>query len=828
MKKTLLFVLAMCVAAMSFAGTGVEKNNLTKTGRTISGTLKDSKGEALGFANVFLHKASDSTFVKAVAADGDGKFLFEDVVDNKYFLKASFVGYVDFYTPTFVISGDNPNMVFPTLVLKEVGTELQAVTVVAKKPFIEQQIDKTVLNVENSIVGSGSTALEVLEKAPGVIVDRQNDQIRLRNKSGVLVMIDGKQNYMSATALAQYLNNLASDQIESIEIITNPSSKYEAAGNSGIINIKLKRNKMHGTNGTYTASAGTGLLPNSTNDLWRGSNSLNLTHKNAKWNLFGNASVGRSRWYSDNTILRTTRSESLVSKFDQYGQRSGGGIFYSARAGADYFINDKTSVGVMGDINLWDGKSKSDGHTDIYENSETITTRLNPLMNSKSNSNNFSGNFNLKHKFDTKGKEMTFDIDYAGYRSKDNQSFENRYLFMPDSNVTVFQRMSQPTNINIVSGKLDFVLPNVNKVKLEFGAKSGYVFTDNDFGFKTLTGGSWVNDQGKSNHFKYKELINAVYVNAGYVWGKWMFQGGLRGEHTHSDGHSLTTGEQNVRNYFNVFPTLFANQTINETNSIRYSYSKRIDRPNYQQLNPFLFFVDPYTYQKGNPFLRPQYTDSYEVTYTLKHQYSLALSYSDTRNMMGQVLEQDDETRVAYQTERNLSRMRNYSANFSVPVTVAKWWNMHNSFSLYYNKFEDGNVGGAAFNQGRVAYNIYTGNTFTLKNNWSAEASMWFNSPQLFGIIDITSPQYAINAGVQKTFWERKGRLKLNVSDIFLTSFTKAEVMHGNMDMKVTNRWNARRIGLTFTYNFGNQNVRSARKSTAGEDLKKRVGGNEG
>ena len=802
-----------------------------KDSRQLTGIISDEKGEALSFANVFLYRSADSSLYKAAAADVEGKFRIEELEENRYYLKISAVGYADFFSPAFVINGQNNHVAFDGIVLQPSAQLLNAVQVAAKKPFIEQQIDKMVVNVENSISGSGSTALEVLEKVPGIIVDRQNDQIRIRNKSGVVVMIDGKINYMSSEALSQYLNNLPSDQIESIEVITNPSSKYDAAGNSGIINIRLKKNKSHGTNGTLSVSGGSGILAHSTPDLYRGSGNLSLNHRNKKWNLFGNANVGRNRFYSDNTIFRTTAFENVVSEFDQYAQRAGGGMFYSLRGGADYFLNDRTTVGVQGDYNLWRGSMTSDGRSNIRETrgGEVVESYLLPTSDRSMDNQNFSANLSLRHKFNREGKEMSFDGDYSGFRSGASQRFLNTYysmLTLPDS--TTRQRMDQPSTIDIYSGKLDFVLPTAHKMKYEFGAKSSYVTTDNDFTFENFVDGTWANDAGKTNHFKYTEMVNALYVNTGYKWEKWAVQGGLRLEHTYSDGHSITSSERNKRNYLNLFPTLFVNQTINEENSIRYSYSKRIDRPNYEQLNPFLFFLDPYTYEVGNPFLQPQFTDSYEVTYTLKNTYSLALAYADTRGMIFQVLEQNDETRSTYQTNRNLKGMQNYAVNLSVPVNPFRWWSMQNNFSVYYNHYKDADLAGASLNAGRVAYNFYTGNTFTLKNNWSGELSIWYNSPSLYGIIEMVKPQYAVNAGIQKSFLNKKARLKLSVSDIFLTSFFAGRINYSNMNLELDNRWNARRVALTFTYNFGNQNVKSLRRNSGNDEFKRRAGGNEG
>ncbi len=485
----------------------------------------------------------------------------------------------------------------------------------------------------------------------------------------------------------------------------------------------------------------------------------------------------------------------------------------------------------MGDLNNWDGKMNSTGRTNIAEiyGAERISSYLLPESSREMGNTNFSANFNLKHKFNTKGKEVGFDIDYNGYRSAADQNFENSYYNNVNALDSVsYQRMHQPTDINIISGKLDFVIPMENKVKLEFGAKTGYVSTDNNFKFENRINNVWISDLQKTNHFKYNEWINAAYVNAGYKWGKWAFQGGLRLEHTSSEGNSITLKEINSRNYLNLFPTFFVNQTINENNSIRYSYSKRVDRPNYQQLNPFLFFLDPYTFEKGNPALKPQFTDSYDVTYTFKNTYSVSLAFADTKDMIFEVLEQNDATKETYQSNQNIARMQNYSANFSLPFTITKWWSMHNSVNLFYNRFKDGNLAGASLNDGRFAYNVYSGNTFTLPNSWSAEATVWYNSPIVYGIIRMAKPQYAVNAGVQKAFWNKKARLKLNVNDIFLTSLFAGNIKYSNMDTQLQSRWTARRVTLTFTYNFGNQNVRSSRKSTAGEDLKKRIGGGEG
>jgi hypothetical protein len=314
--------------------------SFSQQSKTIKGSLLDENDQPLPFANVLLLKSKDSTLFKALTSDVSGNFEFKDAKDGSFKLRISMVGYQDFYSPAFVISDESPVFSIPLIKMVLNTTVLKELKVVAKKPFIEQQIDRTVVNVENSIVASGNTALEVLEKAPGVIVDRQNNDLKLKNKNGVLVMIDGRRNYLSNEALVQMLGNMTSDQIESIEIITNPSSKYDASGNSGIINIKLKKNKAFGTNGTVSVTAGDAFIPYSTSDLYRGSGSVSLNHRNKKWNVYGNGTLNRNAFYSDNNLSRVVDFEGLNSRFTQQSQRNGSGIYSAIKLGADYFANE--------------------------------------------------------------------------------------------------------------------------------------------------------------------------------------------------------------------------------------------------------------------------------------------------------------------------------------------------------------------------------------------------------------------------------------------------------------------------------------------------------
>ena len=791
---------------------------------SVKGQVQDKKGEPLPFATVLVISALDSSLVKGDVTDIDGNFQIELKKEGSFRLQTSMVGYEQRISPVFQLNANNPSIQLPYLVLEEASATLQEVQVVAKKPFIEQKIDRTVLNVENSIVSSGSTALEILERAPGVTIDSQNDQIRLRNKSGVLFMIDGKRTFLSEADLAQMLRNMTSDQIESVEIITNPSSKYDAAGNSGIINIKLKKNQQVGTNGTFTLGAGNGFIPNAPKDLSRYNSSLQVNHRTKKLNMFANVSANRNLFYSDNTLNRRVAFENVLTTFDQLSQRVQTGKAISFKTGLDYTINDKTSIGILMDGSDWAGELDGSNATHIQGFEKSSLDQLSKIDMIRKN---LSSSLQVKHAFNKKGKELTFDVDYSRFEGDNTQNFETNF-FDAQNNPTnqLFQRNFTPTYINIFTAKTDYTLPINEKTKWEIGAKTAYVQTDNNFVFEQLMGTNWTNDPTKTNYFKYTEFVNAGYINYSQQWEKIGIQAGLRAEHTQSLGNSVTLDEKLERNYLSLFPTLFINHTLSKNHATRYSYSRRIDRPNYGQLNPFVFYLDPYTYEEGNPNLQPQFTDNIELTYTYKGGLSFGLSYANTRDFMIQITEQDDATSVTRAIQRNLQRFQNYSFNVVFPYPIAKWWNTQNQGNLYYSAFTDDSLLGGQLQAGQVAYNFNTSHQFTLPKQWSAELSMWYNSPSIYGIFRNVKPQYAVNMGIQKSFMNKKARLKLNVSDLFLTSFWYGQVNYQNMDFNISSRFTSRRATLTFTYNFGNQQVKvGQRRQSAAELEKSRIGG---
>lgn len=831
MKPKNIFILATLLSALWFTCPYTAQAQDVKTAALkteISGRVLDEQQKPAIYATVSLLKLKDSALVKNTITDTSGSYHFRDIVPGSYLIRVLLMGYKNSYSKDFVVTETSFQTKQDDLLLLPESNQLNGVTITARKPLIEQKIDRTVMNVENSIIASGNSILELLEKAPGVSIDRQNDLIKLKNKTGVMVMIDGKKSYLSGTDLNNYLRNMRSEQVATIEIITNPSSKYDASGNSGIINIRLKKNTALGTNGSISATGSTAFVRNAPDDLYNGNLNLNLNHKTEKWNIYGNAGTFREADFNEFILARKVDYEGLNSKFDQfiYKPRTDNGV--SGKLGADYYASPQTTIGVMLDAGKWNGKLNSNGKTAIVESQQggaPVSSSLIQESDAKTPRNNITANFNVKHEFNKKGMELVFDADYSRFRNERDQNFDTDYLNSTgDITSNLLQRNNTLAKINIYAAKADLTLPLANKLKLEMGLKTGYVNTDNDFDVEQSINGSWTNDPLQSNSFSYKETIQAGYLNLGKEWDKWSLQAGLRAEYTQSTGNSVTTNQISDNDYLSLFPAIFLNQTIDKNNTLHYAYGRRIDRPNYQQLNPFVFFLDPYTQETGNPYLKPQFTDNFEISYTYKSAATLSLNYSNTNNYILNITGQNDSTKVIKVGQGNIGNYKNYAANLSFPLKISSWWMMQNQVSGYYNKYSDQNLQGGQLNNGKVAFNFYTSSAFTLSKTWSAELNMWLNSPNVYGIDVGTRTQYAVNAGIQKSFMDNKAKLKLNVNDLFYTSWYAGDIKYQTIDFSVKSRWASRRANLSFSYNFGNQNVKSAaNRRTATEDLKNRA-----
>lgn len=780
---------------------------------SIVGNITNQAGQPLDFTNVLLLNPKDSSLVKGTITDSTGAYLFEMVDNGLYLISATMVGYeTNYYGPVEVASA---NVKIPALQLTD-GVTLKEVSVVAQKPFIEMQNDKLVVNVEGSSVAAGNNGLELLAKAPGVTVDN-NNRIALKGKQGVLVMIDGKQSYLSAEEVSRMLEAMPANNIEKIEIIHNPSAKYDAAGNAGIINIKLKKDKNLGLNGTLTLGGGYGRYP-------KANSGLQFNYRQKKFNFFGNYTFNTAENFNNMTIYREIPFEGSQSIFDQSNRRKMEFAGHNYKAGLDYYIGKNTTIGVLfsGNSGYWKDDAKIN----------TLITGANPepfsnvraRTNTREDWDNFTYNVNLRQVLNDKGGEITFDADYSKYDNPANQQ-SNNYFFNNNNEEVATPNLLRSTNfsgVTIKAAKIDYTQPLKGGINLEAGWKTSLVETENGIDFTRNQGDQWVIDSLLTNQFEYKESIHAGYINANKQFKGFSVQLGLRNEYTVSDGFSVTLDKRVKRDYLSLFPSVSVSHTINKDHSLSYSYSRRIDRPSYQDLNPFTFFLDQYTFGRGNPFLRPQFTNSFSVNYGFKQSFVITASYSHTDDAMTDILEQDDEARTTYQTRANFATFDNLSLNLSAPIKLTDWWSARLNVSGFMNHFKSTILTGEVDNQ-QVSYNGYMNNTFTLPKGFRFEISGFYNSPNVYGLFKSQS-QYAMDAGLFKSLWKGKGNLKVNVTDIFFTNRWKVDIQQDNINAQVAGRFESRRINATFTYKFGNTEMKPTRqRRTATEEEQSRV-----
>ncbi|MPS73817.1 MAG: TonB-dependent receptor [Chryseobacterium sp.] len=782
---------------------------------SLSGKIDSDKANQMEI-NLFN---TENKLVKTEIADTKGNFSFNDLASGNYTLKINKNGTEAYQSENITVT---ENTTLPSIQLNE--KLIEGITITKAKPYIERQDGKMILNVENSIAATGNSAFEVLEKAPGVNVD-SNDNISLRGKGNLLVQIDGKNTPMTGTDLANYLRGIPSSTVEKIEFITNPSSKYDAAGTS-IINVKLKKDQRKGTNGSLSTSLGTG-------KFIKNNNSFSINHRNKKVNLFANYSFAYREFYNKLILDRSFYDNGnftqgyIQDNFLKMNFRN-----HIAKTGMDYYMNDKNvfgfSVGFVS--NRFDPTSNNE--TLIVDNNHQPSGTSNTKSNNRDHWKNVSFNLNHKLTIDSLGSELTTDLDYINYSNTSLQNFiTNNY----DVNGNLFPSTSLNPNpynlkgdlggsLNIYSLKSDLTKVFKKNWKLETGIKTSFVKADNDLQFFNASSGNLVLDNSKTNHFIYEENINAAYGNVIKNWEKFKVNFGLRVENTNITGNQITTNQINKKNYTQLFPSAVFSYDLNDKNTVELNFSRRITRPTYKQLNPFKFYLDLTTYQAGNPDLNPQTTMNYEFTYSFSNKYFATLSYSKTKNNITDVLKPTIENgkTVVVQANENLSSASYYGLNLIAPVKVAKWWDMNNNANFYYGSYT-GNIADTYIkNQGNFTFDLNSINSFKLGNGFTAELTGNYKAKEVYAYMFL-KPMWSVNIGAQKKF-KNNSTLKFSFNDIFFTSNPEARNVYTSYVENFIVRRDTRVATLSYTYNFGSGKSGQPRKTGGADDLKQRVG----
>ena len=771
------------------------------------GLITDKNGAPIDGVTIGLRYA-DSTI--AVQVSKNGLFSFQQYLKGNYVLMLKAVGYQDISKPL------NLPIDSVVLIMTSDDKTLDQVTVSASKPVIVRKIDRVIFNVEHSIVASGTTVWDALGKAPGV--QTKFDGGITANNKGVVIYMDDKPIRLSGEDLAAYLRSLPSDNIATIEIIANPTARYDAQGGA-VINIISKKPKGDGYNmilsGGYTQSAYSSCNP-----------SMVFNYRKNKLNVYG--SYGYIHRKKDHTESEYVIFDSPGNYADWRNEKSGIrlGDASSYKIGADYNLTGQQVIGIL--VNGYNSASNRPNHTatTIVNNHSALPDSILQTQNvSNGKASQYSFNLNYKIKLDTSGRNINVDLDYVPYQNKNSQQVDTYGISgngipLPDQ-YHIFTPSNQ--DIDIHSGKVDYTDKFWKKWTFESGLKYSSIRTRNRFDFynNPATGHELVNS--RSDRFEYAENISAVYASITGDVGQWSFEGGLRGEYTRTNGRSIVLNTNNQLNYFKLFPTLFVVYKVNKDNEINFNYNSRISRPEYWRLNPFKSYTSPYTYLEGNPALQPAFIYNGELGYTYKQQYNVSFYLRRVVDYFSNITVQDNTSKIFYDTQRNLDLSQEVGFSASFPIKSAKWWEINNYVQGSYRQEKSGYL------QARYDYRVWgiylsSNHAFTLNKDqgWKAEISAWYSSPTIQGIYKLAK-LYDISAGMSKTLLKGKGTVRLAINDIFYSNVYRIDVNYQNQLNGFIEKSDTRTATFSFSYRLGGNPTAARKRTSASEEEKKRT-----
>ena len=813
MKKFITSIFAILLVLSSFT--------LDAQKGTVRGKLTDAANQApIGYASVMLLNSADSTIVTGDMSDKDGTFSIQNIPSGNYLVKVTFVGYIDWFSGSFKLSGGTHDL--GTITLQKDSKMLEGATVVYKKPLFEQKMGKTIMNVESHPGTAGDNVLELLRKMPGITIDN-NDNISLQGKSGVLVLIDDRDPHLSGDDLTNHLKSMPAVMIDRVEVIKNPSARYDAAGTSGIINLVTKKEHRNGING----SVWTGL---DYNGSWGTNDGFNLTARVGKWTLSGSyyymyhASKNGYDGTSVSLIQGDTIKQTANELADEFWNNKSIANFHGINFAADCYIDSVNTLSFSYQGNLFNANWTSDSKNRIYRNNELIQAFENKSL-SKINHGNHQMNVNFKHLFDTIGTVLYADATYSINHSRNNNDREQPFYagnFLTPLYDLHYLGISHPSRMHVATAKIDFEHPFNDLVSIECGVKTSFARNNNN-------SVNYLNDsllENKSNHFIYNENIAAAYIQGNFKADEELtIQTGLRAEYTHLKGNLLTTGEINKQDYVDLFPSLQLDYQLPKMNTLSFACRSRISRPNYRSLNPYVDIDDEYNYSTGNPHLKPEYRQSFTVDYSWHYMLFLSAGYAFTRGTVEEMLYTDKVTNVKMTRPENIGKMHAMELSAFANIPIGKrWmmmWNINYHLGKQYFRYETTNTSSLI-----SMVQLYTMHTFTFCKHYSIEIACWW-MPKHKETFGTTKGMFFAWGGFKASFFKDAFTVRLGVQDIFNNSQWVSHSVYP--DGTVTDmRWKgqSRGVSLNLTYRFGKQRIQMRQRKGHDDEFDRMGGGN--
>lgn len=784
---------------------------------SIKGTIIDENKISLPFPSVFLKQEKDSLIYKSQVGGEDGVFSFTSIKEGRYFLEISVMGYGTFKKHGVLVQANAAVLDVGSIQLFPSSKTLQLVNISGRIPLIERRADKTIVNLDQHMQSSTSI-MEVMDKLPGVQVNPVDDQISLNGRA-IQIYIDGKATPLSADALASLLKGMSPSSIQKIELIGNPSAKYDAAAGAGIINIIRKRNYKAGLNGNAFANIGQGKYSKQVGGL-------NLNYKGNGFNVLLNTNYNYNKYFFDTRIMTDFFDNNTVltaqTGSDIRSIRSN--RIYTPSLGLDFYLSSKTTLSftTVQNIQRFHKDASSSGLIENQENGEK--DRFLNLLNGKTLNSSYGLRF--QRQIDTLGKELTADLDFYNYDSQtgnNNTHWSNAAPDLPFNSLKSF--LDQGRKYQIYAAKIDYTQPLGRKRRIEFGAKISFVSSDNENRFFRDLNGQQIAVPQQSDHFKYTEMINALYTTFSQDGKRFSYQIGLRGENTIGKGELLEANQQHKRHYLQLFPALYFDYKFNDKNTLNLSLNKNINRPTYENLNPLIRILDANNVLQGNPDLKPGIVYNASVTYGFKNALFATLGYSYTKNDFTSFsIKYDGEELVSTMPENN-KYTQYFSSHIAYNKQINSWW--YNSTVVSYNQrtYKSNFNGFELYSNGIPGFGASAYEAFSITKKFSLLFLLGYTGKfQERNIIN--DPSFTFTAGLSQKLFKNKGTLAFNVTDIFETYKSRYTQNSGAISQVWENQIETRIGRLSFSYNFGGA-IKNRSTSKGADEEKKRTNASE-
>lgn len=775
----LLFSLAILLITV----TVVAQNNYTVKGKV----LDFESGQPVPYASVALYSLPDSSLADGMATTNDGLFNI-DVPRGDYFVKVNFLSYQD-YTQNFTVG--NKDIDLGTIKLNENSQQLDAVEIKTEKSRMELKLDKRVFNVEKDLTNQGGSASDILENVPSVNIDVEGN-VTLRGSNSVRIFINGRPSGLTGISTSQALQQLPADMIEKVEVITNPSARYEAEGEVGIINIVLKKNKKGGLNGSFQLTAGWPHLYGA---------SAQLNYKTTKMNLFGSYSFRYNKAPGFGREYQTYDGPDTSYIFRNNRDHFRGGFNNNVRLGADFFFNQYNTLTISGMYSRGDGRNGVERTYQDYDGNENLIQTIQRTESELEPENNIEAAITYRKTFDKKDRVWTIN---AQWFINDEDELADIDQINQQTGEEIIQRTSNTEDENNLLFQTDYVHPFGKKdnMKFEVGAKTTYRVISNEFKVEEYgTNDAW-NVVGEfDNHFVYNEFIQGAYGIFGGQWKWFSLQTGIRSEYSDVTTKLVATGEKNRRNYINFFPSAHLSFELDSTNTIQVSYSRRITRPRFRHLLPFYSYSDPRDFYQGNPNLQPEFTDSYELGYLTYFKVGSIMTsfyYRHKTDVVERITVADSTTGLSSSFPINLSTQNAYGIELNLNFNFFDWWQLNGSGN-FYRAMTNGSYQGQELSSDTYTFQMNWNTNFKFLKIVKTQVSFNYRAPRIT-TQGRRAAVYFFNAGVGVQLFKGKGNLSFNARDIFNTrifqSVTESEYFYKDSDFQ----WRSRQFTLNFTY----------------------------